>query len=114
MKALTWDAATRLFKEVITGRIFTASTEPVDIADGDLWIDSSSTPVLKAKVAGVIYEVVGAGGGGGGGSDGGLFVDDVVIEAALIADLLGDDFFTEAIVFQYNTVDDGTATVTLF
>lgn len=113
MKALTWDAATRLFKEVITGRIFTDSSEPVDIADGDLWIDSSSTPVLKAKVAGVIYEVVGAGGGGGPCGPA-MLVDDTVIEAALIADLLGDDFFTEAIVFHYNTVDDGTATVTLF
>lgn len=102
MKALTWNAATRLFKEVITGRIFTDSSEPVDIVDGDLWIDSSSTPVLKAKVAGTIYEVVGAGGGGPCGPA--MLADDIVNEAQIIN--VADINETESVLFELVAVDD--------
>lgn len=109
MKALTWDAATQLFKQVITGRIFTDSSEPVDIADGDLWIDSSSTPVLKARVAGTIYEVVGAGGGGGGGPA--LLADDIVNEALVANPAAADE--TETLPFELHTIDDTVASVTL-
>ena len=65
MKALEWDGPNGRNKQVLTGRIITDTAEPVDLADGDLWIDSSTTPVLKAKVSGVVYEVVGTGGASG-------------------------------------------------
>lgn len=101
MKALTWDAATRLFKEVITGRIFTDPSEPADIADGDLWIDSSSTPVLKARVGGTIYEVVGA--GGGGPCSPAMLADDIV-NAELLSPVGPNE--VETIAYELHTADD--------
>lgn len=106
MRALTWNAATQLFKEVITGRIFTDSSEPADIADGDLWIDSSSTPVLKAKVAGTIYEVVGA--GGGGGPCGPAMLADDIVNAASIINVV-DITETESVAYELVAVDDSAA-----
>jgi len=42
MKALQWDAANSRFKERVTGRVLSAAVEPVDMEDGDLWIDTSA------------------------------------------------------------------------
>jgi Concanavalin A-like lectin/glucanases superfamily len=105
MKALSWNAAAKRFKEVITGRIFTSSSEPVGIADGDLWVDSSSTPILKARVAGTIYEVVGAGGGGSAA----LLADDIVNEMLVAA----PEGVTEGepFTFELHAIDDTPLTV---
>ena len=63
MKVVTWDAANGRYKEVLTGRVITAANLPPDLADGDIWIDTSdpTDPVTWAKVSGVVYEVVGSG-----------------------------------------------------
>lgn len=63
MKVVTWDAANGRYKEIVTGRVITAANLPPDLADGDIWIDTSdpADPVTWAKVSGVVYEVVGSG-----------------------------------------------------
>jgi hypothetical protein len=106
MKALSWNAAAKRFKEVITGRIFTSSSEPVDIADGDLWIDDSATPVLKARVAGVIYEVV-----GGGPCSPAQLADDIVNEVLVATPAAVDE--TETLAYTLQAIDDTPATVIL-
>lgn len=62
MKVLTWDPMNDRYKEVVTGRVITADTEP-DLDDGDIWIDSSQDPpVLSVQIDGNLYQLETGGG----------------------------------------------------
>lgn len=62
MKVLTWDPMNDRYKEVVTGRVLTADTEP-DLDDGDIWIDSSQDPpVLSVQIDGNLYQLETGGG----------------------------------------------------
>jgi hypothetical protein len=91
MKAIEWDGANGRNRQVLTGRILTSPTLPGDLADGDLWIDTSGVPLLKGKVAGTVY--------------------DIIAEGADEWPLWGDTFADELISLTYDTtITDVVAT----